>query len=154
MKPSEITVNRERLTSDLSVEIEGLLLMHKEEISMFKDVDLGVRWESYFAMESAGILRAYTARNDRNELVGYLVYFVDRHLHYSSIVYAISDVMFLHPDYRKGRNGFKLLKESESDLIKQGVSMFVQNTKKSRDLSRMFERMGYTHMDAIFVKRV
>ena len=75
-------------------------------------------------------------------------------MHYKDHIFAYNDVLFLHPDYRKGLAGMKLLKVAEKFLKQDGVSLLVVNTKVHKPFDALLERMGYTHIENNFSKRL
>ena len=49
--------------------------------------------------------RVFTLR-DNDELVGYAVFLVGPHPHFADKVFAMNDVVYIKPDYRKGSRSF------------------------------------------------
>lgn len=146
------TYKQELITEKTRTELDPLLVMHKDEISVFDDIELCVDWESYYRMQDVGTIVMCTVRNP--ELVGYAIYFVNKHLHYSKDIFASQDVLYLHPKHRGGRVGIGLIKFSEEVLKKMGVSMILQHTKTKHDLSRLFGYLGYEPCDLSMMKRI
>jgi GNAT superfamily N-acetyltransferase len=147
-----ILFQRERAHA-LWAEITPLLEKHWQEIAHFKDVPLEPDVERYNAMEDAGLLRCYTARVD-GVLVGYAVFFAGSlNMHYKSCTVANNDVVFLHPDYRRGRLGLQLVDFCESRL-REEVQVVYWHVKAAHPaLGKILARRGYKMVDEIYAKR-
>ena len=90
-------------------DIKELIKLHYEEIAVNKDViPLDPDWDRYKYLDDNGLIMIITAR-DESKLVGYSIFFITSHLHYKSTVYANNDLLYLHPEYRKGSLGIKLI---------------------------------------------
>jgi GNAT superfamily N-acetyltransferase len=146
-----ITYARETLF-DVVEEVDGLLRLHYDELTLNKDaIRLDPVWEEYRALESMGRFVLFTARAN-GALVGYNAFFVTRHIHYAALTMAINDVLFLHPDHRRGSTGIKLLKFAEAELKAQGVQKVSYHVKRSLDWSPILHRMGYTDEEMVVGK--
>jgi hypothetical protein len=134
-------------------ELHSLLRLHYEEIALDRDhIPLDPDWERYEALCDRGNLFVATARNEEQQLIGYSIFFVLNHLHYKSTLVASNDVLYLHPDYRKGTTGIKLIKISESELKRMGVTKICWHIKFHKDFRNILYRMGYKDEDAIVGK--
>jgi hypothetical protein len=130
----------------------GLCVRHWQEIAHHQDkIPLSPDWERYRKMAEAGVIHLTTAR-DAGILVGYLVYFVVPHLHYSKSITALSDVLYLAPEYRLGTTGIRLLKVAEVSLRALGVQRVIQNVKVDHDWSPILLRQGYTLFERVYSK--
>ena len=148
----EIAYAQESLRA-LRGEAEPLLLAHWQELAHFKDIPLKPRWDAYERLSDAGQLLAFTVR-DRGALVGYAAYLVTPSMHYG-ILQAQQDVIYLDPEYRRGRIGLNLIRYSEGVLRSKGVELIYQHVKLAHpQLGRLLEHTGYTLMDQIWVKRL
>lgn len=150
---SNLEYHQEGFSEEFAEELSGLLELHMDELCMFEEAELSPNWEWYQKLEDAGMLRVYTARSNY-DLVGYAVYFLGPHHHYTNIFVATQDVLFLHPDHRNGRNGVMLILFSEKMLKYDGVDRVLQHTKTAKDLTALLDRLGYEHCDSIMVKRL
>lgn len=138
---------------DCLPEIMRLLDDHFEEVSTHKDKLGGPNMDvpAYYAMEANGALHIVTARSE-GAVVGYYVAFVHPHLHYAHSLMASVDVYYLKPEFRKGANGVKLFKEAERTLKKRGVQRIFSGTKLNKDMGKLFEFLGWTETERLFVK--
>ena len=112
-------------------EMSSLNELHYDEIATHKDLKvLKPDYDKYLEMERLGMLRVFTVRNQveergittmaegryRGDLIGYFVTFISPHMHYSDCIYALNDILYIHPDYRGGTVGYRLFKEAMQDL--------------------------------------
>jgi len=138
--------------SDVMEEIEPLLEQHWDEVAVHKDkIKLSVDWDTYHSLEKTGDIGLYTARH-QGDLVGYFVVICKHHLHYKDHIYAVSDVVFVHPDHRKTKLGYSLLKYAEDDLKGRGVSVLVVNTKTHKPFDNLLEGMSFELIERTYSK--
>jgi hypothetical protein len=71
------------------------------------------------------------------------VFFLSSHAHYSDLLVAANDVLFLREDRRKGRLGIRLIKESEARLRARGVKKVIWHCKYGTVLGDLLKHMGY-----------
>lgn len=133
-------------------EMEALFPLHWAEVARDRDtIILDPDWDSYYAFEAVGQFHCMVCRVDGN-LAGYHICFVRPHLHYKNSLSAITDIFFIHPDHRQGRIGVQLFKESEKSLRERGVQKIYLGCKISKDLTPLFERLGYAKIEYVFAK--
>ena len=132
-------------------ELAPILPEHYEELCVTKDFPLEPDLAAYERLRVAGMLKAVTCRND-GELVGYIIFIVQPHLHYMSCITAFEDLYYVKKEYRKGRTGIKLFQFSEEVLKDAGVGRIIMHTKIHMDNSRLFEYLGYKNTDKLFTK--
>lgn len=134
---------QQELIYDVVEEIESLLELHYQELTLNKDkVKLKPIWSKYADLERADALVVYTAR-EGGKLIGYSVFFVNRHLHYEDLVHAQNDILYLHPDHRLGMTGIRLIKFSEQQLKALGVNKVTWHAKHNTSLIPILTRLGY-----------
>jgi L-amino acid N-acyltransferase YncA len=114
-------------------------------------VPLDVDHNQYVALDHAGHLHIVTAR-DHGILVGYHLSIVKPHLHYRSTLHAFVDVYYLAKEYRQGLVGYKLFQIAERTLRELGVRKILSGTKMHKDMSRLFERLGYAETERLWTK--
>lgn len=137
---------------DVVSEIEPLIRLHYEEIASFKDkIPLDPDFDRYRTLEAAGALVIITARR-HGKLVGYSILFLMPHAHYKSTVFAMNDIVFLHPEERSGGTGVRLFKESERVVRERGAQLISWHIKPINDFSPVLARMGYVHHEIIMAK--
>ncbi len=146
-------IKEEKITKELLEEALPLLEEHAKELNVLS-VTLDPDYNAYLSAAEAGYIALYTTRDDEGKLIGYALYWVNMHPHYSILV-ATQDVLFLHKDHRKGRLGIKLLKYSEKKLKEDyNVKVIVQHTKKHKALDSLFSYLGYTEAEAVYLKEI
>lgn len=140
--------------SDLQEEVQPLLDLHWEQIALNKDkIKLNPDWQRYIALNEAGLLFCYSAREDK-KLVGYFVVIASTSMHYSDHTFGICDIIFIHPDYRGGSAGIKLIKFAEAHLKSIGVSTLAINTKLHAPFDALLDRLQYTCIERVFCKYI
>lgn len=132
-------------------ELAPILPEHYEELCVTKDFPLEPDFAAYDRLNTARMLKAVTCRND-GELVGYIIFIIQPHLHYMSCITAFEDLYYVKKEYRKGRTGIKLFQFSEKVLKDAGVKRIIMHTKIHMDNSRLFEYLGYKNTDKLFTK--
>jgi GNAT superfamily N-acetyltransferase len=146
-----ISYHKESLC-DVIAEVEPLLRLHYDELTLNKDrVKLDPDWERYANLEHAGGFHVLTAR-DGDRLVGYSAFFLNTHIHYRDLRVANNDVLYLHPECRKGMTGIRLIKFSEGWMKALGADKITWHAKYSNDLKQILVRLGYADEEAIMGK--
>lgn len=131
-----------------------LFELHYREIALNQDaIKLNPDIEQYEEAERIGALKIFTAR-DEGKIVGYFAVLVTRSLHYADHIYANNDVIFLHPEYRKGFTASKLIKFALDCLAQDGISMVFINTKLHRPFDILLRRLGFDHVENVYAKRL
>jgi GNAT superfamily N-acetyltransferase len=143
----------EELLSGLWVEMRPLLEAHWEEISRYKDIELEPDVEAYAMAEAGGLLRTYTARA-AGRLAGYVIFFLRPNMHYRRSLQAAQDVLYLHPDYRRGMAGVTLIRVAETRLRAEGVQVIYHHVKRTNRVGELLERLGYEHVENVYAKRL
>lgn len=143
---------KEQVTMGLIEEIFPLLEAHASELNT-SGAPLDADLSRYVKADRLGGLAVYTVR-DHEVLIGYAIYWIQRHPHYE-IKVAHQDILYVSEDYRKGRVGIKLIKLSEK-LLKEdhGCDMVLQSTKHLKDLSSLFEYLGYEELEKVYSKKL
>lgn len=135
---------------------EGLHLFveHYKDIAVNQDkIELNPDVPRYMAMDDAGILLPISVR-EGEELIGYSVSVLLPSLHYKDHVYAMNDVIFVAKEYRKGTVGIRLIKFTEEELQKRGVSVYCINSKVHAPFFSVLERLGFTDTEHQYTKYI
>jgi hypothetical protein len=147
-----ITIQVERWR-DVLPEMWPLFPLHWEEMALDKDVikiDMDV--ERYAKLDELDMIHVTTVRDDKT-LVGYVICFIIRHMHYANAgEMALADMYWLSPDYRRGLTGMKMFKVMEESLRERGIIRAHMSCKVSQDHTKLFERMGWRLSDLTFSK--
>lgn len=137
---------------DCKAGMEWLYPIHWEEVAMNKStIPLDMWFEQYDKLAAEASLHIVTARDD-DKIVGYYWAKIQPHLHYKESLTAFTDMFFLHPKYRKGMNGLKLIKFFEVSVRARGVQRIIASTKAKLDLSVLFERLGFERAEFVYTK--
>ena len=133
---------------------EWMFQAHYDELSLDKDqVKMGLHYQRYLEMEVAGMLHIVTIRLSDGKMVGYYLAMILPHMHYKDAgLMAYTDMYFIHPDYRVGGVGAKLMVFVEETFRRRGVVKAYITTKLRLDLSPMFEALGWKATDKVFTK--
>lgn len=133
--------------------IKPLLEEHYGEIAKYHDIPLEPDWSCYRAMETLGILKIFTCRDEvSNQLQGYGIYMVKKHLHYQSCLVGQQDILFITKE-KRGQGG-RFILWCDAELKKMGVQMTIQHIKADHNFGKMLERFGYELMDLIYARRL
>lgn len=138
-------------------ELKGLIVEHWQEVTSNPDtMPIDPAWETYRELDSIGRLFCLSARNERKELVGYVIHLVYPALHYKNILMASDDAHFLKKEYRKGSAALRMFRAVEGELKKMGVGVVTYHSKTRPDINKrpVFERLGYAGHEVIFMKRL
>lgn len=103
-----------------------------------------------------GAYICYVIRKDSGEPIGYASYAVSHGVHSVCNIYAVSDAVYIAPEYRKGlaRYGISLLQYAEKDLKRNHKVEIIQFSMNcSYDISRMLIKIGYSPAEIKFNKR-
>jgi hypothetical protein len=125
---------------------------HYDEIAGPNPLTLDPDWQKYDDYWFQGVLHIVGARNEMGELVGYLFSLIGPHLHYKSTRCAFLDLYWLEPQYRKGMNGVRLFREAEESLRALGVKKVFGQTKVWKDISVIFDRLGWKQAEITYTK--
>mgnify|MGYP000182766692 CR=1 FL=1 len=135
-------------------EVDELFYKHWEEIALNKDkIKLNPDWSFYELLYAEGLLGVYTVRKDKH-LVGYFIVVAKPHPHYKDHTFAVNDIIYIDPDYRKGLVGLKLIKFVEEDLKSKGVSVLAVNTKVHKPFDAVLKRLGFENTERLYTKYI
>jgi GNAT superfamily N-acetyltransferase len=136
-------------------DMRHLWMVHWEEIALDKDkIALEPDVDTFYALEHAGALQIVVARDEAEQVVGYHVSVVRRHLHYRSSLTAYVDMYFVHPEHRRGRAGIKLFLFAEQALRERGVQRIYTGTKLHKDVGRLLDFIGHKEIERLYVKSI
>ena len=139
---------------DVIDEIKPLLLKHWEEIEGHRDIiKLNPDYDKYHTLEKSGMLHIVTARYD-GKLIGYSISFVVPHLHYPDCLMSLNDIVYLSPEYRKGRNAIQLFEYAEEELKFLGVMKVHYDVSIKRDFGPVLQSIGYTLISHTYEKLI
>lgn len=134
------------------LEMSPLFRAHWLEAAMYKEhIPLELDTDKYLALSDAGVLFLVTIR-DAGKLVGYYVAMLTKPIRYKTLLVGVTDVFYLMPEYRRGRNGIELFKYVERELKARGVKKIVVGTKAHLHNERIFEYLGFDKAEVYYTK--
>jgi GNAT superfamily N-acetyltransferase len=138
-------------------DIKALLPSHWREIALYQDdIPLEPDYEMYKKIYDAGMLVIYAVRKfETGTLIGYALYFVRPHMHYSKHRWAVSDIFWLDPKYRNVGLGMFLFAFIERDMKEHGVAVMHTTLKTAHpEASFVLENLGHQKIELGYSKRL
>lgn len=153
MNPGQYLTIQEERFPDIIEEVQPLLERHWAEIALNQDIiPLAPNYARYAELEAKNKLCIITARCD-GAIIGYACFIVDFSLHYSSIIWANSDVIWLAPEHRGAKLGNAILDRAEAELMARGVVMAHILTKVAHPaLAALLGSRGYGLVETVHAK--
>lgn len=112
-----------------------LLAEHREELATDKArMILAPDHETYLALDGLGRMLTIGVFKD-DALIGYSANIIAPHLHYSGLTVCQNDVLWLRPEWRVGRLGLRLIRETEERARGRGADMMVWHAKPGTSLN-------------------
>jgi hypothetical protein len=75
------------------------------------------------------------------------------HSHYACIAASLP-LLFVDPEYRKGREGLRLVKLAEEEAVKSGAQMMMTHGGVHNGVYKLFEFMEYQDFGRYYVKLI
>lgn len=127
-------------------EIAPLLALNHKEIATYQDIPLEPNYEFYARAAAMGLIRIYSARS-AGELIGYAVVIVqERHAHYRH-PWATSNLIWIHPDFRRSGAGRGLIGFLQSDLV--GFVLQIATSVDHPQLAALLESEGFAPVETV-----
>ena len=131
-------------------EAKVLFEQHYNEIAERKDViKLDPNYEQYDLLYKKGMLEIHTMRNNK-KLIGYSLWFINKHIHYKNSLTVNSDILYISPEYRQGMMGMKFIKWTTEKIKERNPQRIMFHVKDSVDYSPILQRMGAKHFESIY----
>lgn len=156
--------DRERLSFQwerferINHELLPLFKKHYAEIAVDKDIcPLDPDWDYYLGIDRMGLLRLLTARASNGKLAGYIFNIVGSHNHYRSTRFAVTEMFYLHPHFRKGWQPVKMFMENLRGLQTTGADIATINFKvhfQDARVGKLLARLGYEVCDIVMRRRL
>lgn len=131
---------------------DDLLALYWEDVELNQDKNpLAINWHAYYGLERLGVLKLFLLRRD-GRLIGFTGWFVNTLLRYSKTLWAVSDLLWVEPEERKGSTGIFLITKSEQMLRASGVKAIRYEVKTGDfgsdhghgSVGYLLRRLGYT----------
>lgn len=133
-------------------EAQGLLDANNRETGL-EDEQLDVDIEKYIAMESSGIARVFTYRDDGGDLVGYGLFIFLAHPHHRTQLGAYQDTFYVRPSHR-GIGAVRFIQWLDERFRLAGCVSVVRQVTTHVDFSRTLRRMGYAPIETAYRRRL
>lgn len=131
---------------------EQIIEHHYAEVALSQDVvPLDPDWNQFCAKERLGTLFTVSMRL-KGKLIGYFVSTIAGHLHYKSTLHCAVDLYFVRKEFRKGGLGREFFEVIEQELKRRKVVKVITGCKTHRNHTALFESLGYTLSDYMFIK--
>lgn len=141
---------QEEQLADVWQEAAELLKRHEEEVGPLKgDGRLAPNVKAYHEAANSGFFRVYTMRVDA-ALVGYCVVGVTPHLHYSGLVWAIEDVIYVDREHR-GRLAVRFIEWMDALLLEE-VDAITRHSTVAKPWGRTLERLQYRPLGTTYIR--
>ncbi len=135
---------------DFYEESKALLQRHWEEVAKDKDtMRLDPDEEYYRALCNAGKMLFVTVRYS-GTLVGYVWWYLYNHPHYKTVKCAQGDIHYLAPEYRRGLNGYILLKRAIMVVKQTGIKYCYIREKVGHEHPAIMKRLGFNRLDVTY----
>lgn len=142
----------------ISHELLPLFKKHYAEIAVDRDIcPLDPDWDYYAGIDRMGLLRLLTARAPNGKLAGYIFNLIGGHNHYKSTRFAVTEMFYLHPHFRKGWQPVKFFIENIRGLESTGADIAVINFKlhfQDGRVGKLLARLGYEACDLVMRRRL
>ena len=138
-----LTFSRESLMACWD-ECVPLFDQHRQEMVIDPRRRFSPDREQYRRGEASGVFRLYTARNTDGAIVGYTCAVVFPSLLFFGEYEAGVHVLWLHPAYRMGWNGIRLIRFCERELKEEGVTFATLHALIGKREGRLFRKLGWT----------
>jgi hypothetical protein len=137
---------------DVLEEMMPLVIEHHEEVDDFKDkITLNPDYDRYLEIAGQDMLTLYTMRKD-SELVGYNMFIVGSHGHYSDTLYAVNDIIYIDPKMRGEEATPTFFKRCEEWLTEYGVDVIMYSMKSDRAAAGLMDHLGYKEFEVNYRK--
>jgi GNAT superfamily N-acetyltransferase len=141
----------EPLTDALIAETVPVQQGYWEEVAgPFHQFPPDVDWKTYKMAQERGCLKVLCGRVGGELKAGAFIV-ITPHPHYACIAASLP-LLFVHPDYRKGREGIRLVQRAEEEAAKSGAQLMMTHGGVHNGVYRLFEHMQYQDFGRYFVK--
>lgn len=109
--------------------------------------------EKYKLFEQLGAIITLFAYVE-DKIVGYSCNIIQPHMHYSDLICAYNDVLFVAKEYRNSPLGIRLIKETEKAVKAKGVKLLLWHAKENTTLAKILPKMGCNLQELIYSKEI
>lgn len=109
-----------------------------------------VDWKTYLMAQEQGKLKVLIGRVDGVLKAGTFIVLTP-HPHYACIAASLP-LLFVAPEYRRGREGLKLVKLAIEEGKKSGAQLMTTHGGVHNGVNKLFEYLGFNDFGRYFVK--
>jgi GNAT superfamily N-acetyltransferase len=145
--------NVETLTPDLIREMLPFQEQYHTEVAApFHSFPPDVDWPTYLIAQQAGKLKVICGRIDGKLKAGTFVV-ITPHPHYACISASLP-LLFVDPEYRRGREGVRLVRMAIEESKKSGAQLMMSHGGVHNDVYKLFEYLGFSDYGRYFVMQI
>jgi GNAT superfamily N-acetyltransferase len=116
---------------------------------------LHMQWRTYIELEKAGSLMVLTARDDKCELLGFVMYHIYQHLHHTGVINAACDILAVRLDQRNKGIGRALVENAEPLLRSRGAQFVTHQFRTCYEEEEpLFPKLGYKLIEQGYLKEL
>jgi len=139
---------------DIVEEMMPLVEKHHEEVDDFRDkIVLNPDFDRYLELETQDMISLFTMRDD-GRLLGYSMFIVGSHGHYSGSLFAVNDIIYIDPEIRGEETTPTFFKKCEEWLTEEGVDVIMYSMKSDRAAKGLMNHLGYKDFEINYRKVV
>lgn len=132
-------------------ECMALAVMHWQETEEYRHGQVFCpSFERYQEYDKLGMLVVYTAR-DGQRLAGHCGMYFCYSMHTQQLI-ATEDALFMHPDYRRGRNAIRFIQFIEADCRARGVVEIGITAKTSNTVGKLLQYLDFVPVSVQYSK--
>ena len=129
-----------------------LLEDYWHEAELFsKEKELNPNHNYYLQLEQTDMVAVFTVRVEER-LVGFAVVVSSPAVESTGAYDGVIDLVYIHPDFRKGAAGLKLMRYIEDVLTGLNFRSLKAGSSTKKDISVLLERRGFSPIETIFEK--
>jgi GNAT superfamily N-acetyltransferase len=151
---SNYSFTEEPFSKEVYDEMYPLLEEHWAEIATDKSIELAPDFDNYQLLQDTDHLHMLFCRDEINQIIGYMVTFITPHMHYKNMIYAQNDLIYIHPNHRRGSLASRMLKVFEQQMKEKGVDVIHMHVKVAFEFGAMLTRIGFMHEENIYRKKI
>ena len=129
--------------------IEHTFNSHWEDVKEIAPLD--PCYELYLELESTNMVYNLLAL-ENEKLVGYVIFIISKHHHHQSTLWALSDILYISPDYRGRGLCLNMLETAEKALRDRGVEVIIVNSRAHKDFGALLAKSGYNPYEKSYSK--
>lgn len=115
---------------------------------------LDFNWPLYIESNKNERLLLVTARDNNGKMQGFVMYFIMRHPHHRTMLWANCDTLATRVEARGKGYGTRLVNTAEKLLQARGVKFVTHNFRTCYRTKPLFPKLGYELMEYSYMKEL